>query len=77
MVLKGSETQYDQNTIFSRLQLEVVLKGSETQYDQNDCRAILPKDMFLRVEKIGKRKKKEVDAKHLLFLWGEWTAKQC
>ena len=31
---------------------------------------------FLRVEKVGERKKKEVDAKHLLFLWGEWTAKR-
>ena len=26
---------------------------------------------FLRVEKFGKRKKKGVDAKHLLFLWSE------
>ena len=25
----------------------------------------------------SKRKIKEVDAKHLLFLYGEWTAKQC
>ena len=32
--------------------------------------------MFLRVEKIGKRTMKEVDAKHLLFLCGEWAAKQ-
>ena len=32
---------------------------------------------FLRGEKVGERKKKEVDAKHLLFLYGEWTAKQC
>ena len=32
--------------------------------------------MFLKVEKIEKRKNKEVDAKHLLFLWSGWTAKQ-
>ena len=25
--------------------------------------------LFLRVEKIGKRKKKEADAKHLLYIW--------
>lgn len=32
--------------------------------------------MFLKVEKISERKVKMVDAKHLLFLWGEWTVKQ-
>ena len=31
---------------------------------------------FLKVEKIEKRKKKEVDAKHLPFLCGDVTAKQ-
>lgn len=32
--------------------------------------------MFLRVEKISERKKKEVDAKHLLFYmwWGDCEA---
>ena len=32
---------------------------------------------FLRVEKFSERQMKEVDAKHLLFLWSEGTARQC
>ena len=32
---------------------------------------------ILRVVKCSMRKMKEVDAKHLLFLWSEWAAKQC
>ena len=31
---------------------------------------------FLKVEKVSKQKMKEVDAKHLLFLCGEGTARQ-
>lgn len=31
---------------------------------------------FLKVVKCSKRMNKEVDAKHLLLLCGEWTAEQ-
>ena len=54
----------------------MVLKGSEMQYYQNDNAMKAWDLLFLKVEKISERKKKEVDAKHLLFLWGKGTAKQ-
>ena len=56
---------------------DIVLKGSGIWYDQNKQDKVIVSKWFLRVVKFGKRKMKEVDAKHLLFLWDREAAKQC